>query len=181
MFDFLFGQKSGEKEQAEKEEAKKKTSAAGTNIKYDPNLIAELKADHGLLIDLFKGLVITTEKRNEQMLTEQLHEFGNKLRGHLLKENVRFYVYLRASLQADESSMSIMHDFAHEMQQIGRAVTDFLNKYTSIPHWDESHWTVFEHDLNAVGKVLVQRIESEEGSLYTLYLPPNEYSWVPLI
>lgn len=175
MFDFLFGHKQNETGQADNTAAQKNTNSPGTGINYDPNLVAELKSDHGQLISLFTRIVATSSQRNDQLITEQLNEFGQKLRGHLLKENVRFYVYLKNSLQADENSMSIMQDFSHEMQQIGRAVTDFLHKYTNVPQWDEAQWAVFDRDLGSVGKVLTRRIESEEDTLYTLYLPPSNY------
>lgn len=173
MFDFLFGHKHSEADEAA---AKKTAIAPGNGINYDANLVAELKADHGLLVALFSGIVSTTAQRDDKMLAEQLNAFGQKLRGHLLKENVRFYVYLKNSLQSDENSLAIMQDFAREMQQIGRAVTDFLNKYTRVAQWDDAQWAVFERDLNGVGRVLTQRIESEEGTLYTLYLPPSGYN-----
>lgn len=174
MFDFLFGRKENETNEAT--ETAQRTSAPGNGINYDPNLIAELKSDHGHLLALFANIIASTEKRNDRLLVEQLSEFGQKLRGHLLKENVRFYVYLKNNLQSDENSLAIMQDFSHEMQQIGRAVTDFLHKYISVPQWDDAQWAVFDRDLNAVGKVLTRRIESEEDTLYTLYLPQSGYS-----
>lgn len=175
MFDFLFGRKQDDEKQVETATVKNPPASPGNSINYDPNLVTELKADHGLLVGLFTGIVATTGQRNHKLLTEQLNEFGQKLRGHLLKENVRFYVYLKKSLQSDEDSMSIMQEFAHEMQQIGRAVTDFLHTYTHVTHWDDAQWAVFERDLNGVGKVLTQRIGAEEDTLYTLYLPPAGY------
>lgn len=175
MFEFLFGRKQNETTQPEDTVTQKKPGSPGTGIDYDPNLIAELKSDHAQLISLFTKIVSTTSQRNDQLLIKQLNEFGQKLRGHLLKENVRFYVYLKNSLQSDENSLRIMQDFSHEMQLIGRAVTDFLHKYTNVPQWDDAQWAVFERDLKSVGNVLTQRIESEEGTLYTLYLPPGTY------
>lgn len=176
MFDFIFGRKQDETRQDEEAIiARNAPAAPGNSINYDAHLVAELKSDHGLLVKLFTAIVSTTGQRNSKQLTEQLNEFGQKLRGHLLKENVRFYVYLKNSLQSDENSLSIMQEFSHEMQQIGRAVTDFLHTYTHVTQWDDAQWAVFERDLNSVGKVLTQRIESEENTLYTLYLPPAGY------
>ncbi|HEY6095780.1 MAG TPA: hemerythrin domain-containing protein [Gallionellaceae bacterium] len=176
MFDFLFGRKESETNETAETARKDAPAAPGNGISYDPNLIAELKLDHSHLLSLFANIISTTNQRNEKLLVEQLNEFGQKLRGHLLKENVRFYVYLKNSLRSDENSLAIMQDFSHEMQQIGRAVTDFLHKYISVPQWDDAQWAVFDRDLNAVGKVLGRRIESEEDTLYTLYLPQSGQS-----
>jgi len=174
MFDFLFKQRKDDADNPLENDSA--TIAPGTNIHYDPKLVAELKSDHGDLISLFTDIATTAEQRDSDLLTRQLAKFGTMLRGHILKENVRFYVYLKASLRSDESSLSIMQEFAVEMQQIGRAVTDFLHKYTTVPHWDDAQWAVFERDLNAVGGVLTKRIETEENTLYPLYMPPGSYN-----
>ena len=83
MFDFLFGRKQNETTQPDDTVTQKKPGSPGTSIDYDPNLIAELKSDHAQLISLFTKIVSTTSQRNDQLLTKQLNEFGQKLRGHL--------------------------------------------------------------------------------------------------
>ena len=176
MLKFLFGNKQDQAGLAPETEILHTGGIApGTNIRFDPKLVSELKVDHGQLVSQFQEIVATTGKRDNDLLVKQFAKFGSTLRGHILKENVRFYVYLKSSLQSDESSLSIMQEFAQEMQQIGRAVTDFLHKYTSVAKWDEAQWAVFERDLNAVGQVLTSRIETEENTLYPLYLPPGNY------
>lgn len=177
MLKFLFGKKQDESSLAsEPANTKSGGIAPGTNIHFDPELVSELESDHAQLISLFTEIVETTGQRNGNRLVVQLNKFGNTLRGHILKENVRFYVYLKFSLQSDESSLAIMQEFAQEMQKIGRAVTDFLYKYTTVAKWDEAQWAIFDRDLHAVGKVLTNRIETEENTLYPLYLPPGSYN-----
>lgn len=179
MFDFLFKRKTAAPApvaEPVKEPVQVASDVApGTHLHYDPQLVHELLADHGRLVELFQDVSRLAQQRDSEALTEQLARFGDNLRGHVLKENVRLYVYLRHSLQADEDSLAIMQEFAHEMHQIGRAVSDFLRKYTQVPHWDDSQWAVFDRDLSAVGKVLTRRIQTEENTLYPLYLPPGDY------
>ena len=147
--------------------------APGINIRFDPKLVSELKADHVQLISLFNEISTITAQRDNQLLNRQLGKFGSTLQGHILKENVRFYVYLKSSLQEDEDNLFIMQGFSQEMQQIGRSVTDFLHKYTNIAQWDGAQWTVFDRDLKEIGAVLRKRFESEEKTLYPLYLSPD--------
>lgn len=173
MFGYLFGRNKGGTSPSEQPEATAEETAT-TGIRYDPSLISELKSDHGRLVSLFQDIAAITNKRDARLLTRQLDEFGDKLREHLLKENVRFYVYLKSSLPPDGSNLATSQTFAREMQQIGRVVTNFLHKYTSIGQWEDGHWPAFESELAAIGRVLTQRIESEEGTLYPLYLPPGE-------
>jgi DNA polymerase/3'-5' exonuclease PolX len=93
----------------------------------------------------------------------------------LLKENVRFYVYLQHSLEGDAENAAIMHEFRREMQHIGKAVADFLHKYTTEGEWDGMMWQSFQQEVGGIGKVLVKRIQTEENVLYPLYLPVQDY------
>lgn len=149
--------------------------ASGTQLHYDPNLVPSLVADHRALAGIFGEVVAALEQKNMARAKEKLGEFGDALRGHLLKENVRFYVYLQHSLEGDNENAAIMHEFRREMQHIGKAVADFLHKYTAEGEWDEKMWQSFQQEAGGIGKVLTKRIETEENILYPLYLPPQEY------
>lgn len=179
MFDFLFRRKPATPIPAAipaaSPSAPEPISAPGTRLHYDARLVEELLADHKGLMAQFGTILHATGKRDSETVVSSLIDFGDHLRGHIFKENVRLYVYLKHSLEADEDSLEIMHGFSREMHQIGRAVTDFLHRYTHETVWDDAHWVVFERDLKAVGGVLGKRIQTEEGVLYPLYLPPASY------
>lgn len=176
MFGFLFKRKPAEPSPPSSPvPAPAAEVAPGTHLHFDPGLVAELKADHGQLVALFQQVGESAVRRDSQALAERLTRFGDSLRGHVLKENVRLYVYLKHSLQSDENSLAVMQEFAREMHQIGQAVTGFLQKYTQVSQWDDAQWDVFDRDLGAVGKVLTRRIETEENTLYPLYMPPGQY------
>ncbi|MBI5329194.1 MAG: hemerythrin domain-containing protein [Betaproteobacteria bacterium] len=175
MFDFLFRRKT-ETPAPAPASTPAADVAPGTHLHYDPHLTPELLADHKALLGQFGAVLSATGKRDSSAVIELLNRFGDDLRGHILKENIRLYVYLKHSLQNDEDSLEIMQGFSREMHQIGRAVTDFLHRYTHENTWDEAHWVVFERDLKGVGGVLGKRIQTEESVLYPLYLPPTDYA-----
>lgn len=79
--------------------------AAGTSMRLDPKLAEELKHEHGKLIALSHEIVRIASQRDNGSLIRLLGKFGNALRGHMLKENVRFYVYLRSGLQPAQASL----------------------------------------------------------------------------
>jgi hypothetical protein len=56
------------------------------------------------------------------------------------------------------------------MNTIARAVVEFVKKYQRLGI-DHSLQVQFTVDYRAVGGLLVQRIEREEGNLYPLYQP----------
>lgn len=180
MFEFLWKRKKQATQEVAREPAKAATPAesgvaAGTQLHYDPNLVPNLVSDHRILLGIFGEIAVAMEQKNMIRTKEKLGEFGDALRGHLLKENVRFYVYLQHSLEGDAENAAIMHEFRREMQHIGKAVADFLHKYTAEGEWDGRMWQGFQQEVGGIGKVLTKRIETEENSLYPLYLPQQDY------
>lgn len=180
MFEFLWKRKKPATQEETRQPAPASTAdtqgvASGTQVHYDPALVSSLVSDHQVLLGIFGEIVAAMEQKNVSRTKEKLGEFGDALRGHLLKENVRFYVYLQHSLEGDTENAAIMHEFRREMQHIGKAVADFLHKYTAEGEWDEKMWQSFQQEVGGIGKVLTKRIQTEENILYPLYLPPQDY------
>jgi hypothetical protein len=179
MFEFLWKRKKpatqDEVRQPKQPAAAAGGMASGTQLHYDPGLVPSLVSDHQALLGIFGEIAAAMEQKNVTRTKDKLGEFGDALRGHLLKENVRFYVYLQHSLERDKENAAIMHEFRKEMQHIGKAVADFLHKYTAEGEWDEKMWQSFQQEVGGIGKVLTKRIQTEENILYPLYLPPQEY------
>lgn len=148
-------------------------AAPGTQVYHDPALVAGLVADHHKLVALFGEIGAAMEKRDARLLRQKLGDFGDALRNHLLTENIKFYVYLQHSLAAESGHAATMREFRREMQHIGKAVADFLQKYTAEAAWDERVWMDFSDAADEIGKVLTRRIQTEENVLYPLYLPPT--------
>ena len=57
------------------------------------------------------------------------------------------------------------------MNGIATALTKFTNTYGGDKGIANEEVDTFKSDLNAIGEVLVKRINLEEDHLYTLYLP----------
>ena len=144
--------------------------APGTMIHYHPDLIGKLKQDHQALLALFGSIQAAFAAGRLQEVVGHLDAFRTGIQSHLLIENVRLYIYLEHQLAGDETSHQLIHDFRHEMDGIGKAVVGFLAKYKDLSV-DTNLVASFGRDLEAVGKVLVDRIQREEATLYPLYSP----------
>ena len=142
--------------------------APGTRIRFHPQLIAKLTADHRALLSLFGETSHAAARGYVAIAAERLEAFRVALQGHLLTENIRLYVYLQHMCADDPSSYTLIHEFRHEMDGIGKAVMNFLAKYKELARSPEL-LNAFGEDLAAIGKVLVSRIEREEATLYPLY------------
>lgn len=174
LLDFLFGKKKTATEPSRPAPDNVLTTAGqaapGTNINYNPELVAQLKADHQALLAIFGHIKGAYEAGDMRATSAHLESFRNQLMAHLLKENVRFYIYLEHALASDPASQALVHQFRHEMDGIGKAVMVFLDKYRQIAV-DASLAGSFGADLASIGNVLVQRVRNEEETLYPLYLP----------
>ena len=146
-------------------------SAPGTAIHHDPALIAGLKRDHELLLEIFGAIGQASKAGDLAGVQKRLEHFRIALQDHLLKENVRLYVYLEHLLRGDPTSHQLMHGFRHEMDDIGRAVVAFLGKYKGIAAHPELAAS-FANDLAGVGQALAGRIRREEDTLYPMYEAP---------
>ncbi|HEC05443.1 MAG TPA: hemerythrin domain-containing protein [Thiolapillus brandeum] len=150
----------------------RKGRAPGTEIYYHSELVPELLDDHKQLLKLFTEIGQEYAAERFTQLPLLLRDFGTLLREHLLKENVKLYIYLKHTLADDPESAALTQGFRSEMHGINRTVTRFLSHYI-LDEWDEQRRKQFGADLDAIGKVLVKRIETEESVLYPLYQPPK--------
>jgi hypothetical protein len=173
LFDLLFGKKAvpaSTAAPAAAAPAAHAASAPGTTIHYDPRLIEALKEDHSLLLDIYKAIDAARREGNLMTVQTRLDQFRMMLQDHLLKENVRLYVYLEHVLASDPTSHQLMHEFRHEMDGIGRVVVGFLGKYRQIGIHPELA-AAFDTDFAAIGQALTARIRREEDTLYPMYAP----------
>lgn len=175
MFEFfksLLGKKDGL--QAGESQAASTGAAPGTEIYYSPELIAGFLDDHQQLLKLFGELNETYVAKKYKKLPGMLAEFGTMLRGHLLTENIKLYIYLQRVLANDPENAALIQGFRTEMNGISKTVTAFLKHYGE-EDWGDQRKASFGKELEAIGGVLVKRIETEESMLYPLYMPPEAY------
>jgi hypothetical protein len=169
MFGFISDFFSGRDNQKEAPKLAEAPKAGANSIAYDPNLIAALEADHSKLVELYgKMWDEGFEKKNYVKLSRILGEFKSLFQGHLLKENVRFYVYLEQSLGNDKHTLAVVKEFRSDMNDIANAVIGFCKRYGK-PQFTPAMELQFKKDYTAIGEALTRRVQSEERDLYSLY------------
>lgn len=148
--------------------------APGTEIGYHPDLIPRFQMTHQALQKLYVSIKTQTEHGQLADAQKSLDAFRKALTGHLLEENVKLYTYLARCLAVDPANNELMASMKSEMGQIGTTVMAFIKTYT------QSGITPFNKRLfldgwDEIGAILADRIEREETSLYTMYLPPDAF------
>ncbi|HJP99862.1 MAG TPA: hemerythrin domain-containing protein [Rhodanobacteraceae bacterium] len=149
-------------------------TAPGTEIRYDPELIPHFVASHRGLSGLADQLEAKVVERKYFEATQLLRQFKTDIFRHFLEENVRFYTYLAYCLKTDAEGGAMMADMRREMGEVGRAITRFLKEFEAGIGADNAG--AFLHQFKDVVAILADRIQREEGSLYTLYRPPSEFA-----
>lgn len=147
-----------------------KEQKTDSGIRYDANLVPSLKKDHQQLLGLYGQIKQAAEQGQYALIPAKLRELKHALQSHLVVENVRFYVYVQQHMAADGDASSLIADLRKEMDGIARAAVQFINHYETTPFTAEVAAT-FLKELGDIGAVLVQRINTEESRLYTLYMP----------
>ena len=170
MFGFLT------KKRRSKVPQRKAVTSPSEGISYDDSLIENFQDEHKSLLRLFGVIKAAAEQKDFKRVQIKLKRFTSILRGHLLTENVKLYVYLSKELANDPENKEIIMSFRREMMQIGKVVNQFVTAY-SKPVWSDDMREYFLPELLAIGEVLVERIEREENTLYPLYLPKDHYSY----
>ncbi|GAB2877967.1 hemerythrin domain-containing protein [Microbulbifer echini] len=147
-------------------------SAKGSRtISYDPTLIKALEDDHRHLIGIFQRMWSEGfEKQNYRQLSQLLTQFKSGFQAHLIKENVRFYVYLEQALAGDAHTLQVVKDFRTDMNEIANAVVQFCKRYNHEAFTPEMVRD-FKVDYQKIGEALTRRTALEEKELYVLYQP----------
>lgn len=143
---------------------------AGRCPSFDPTLVPSLQADHRALLELIKRAAAAAATDNTQAAIRALHKFHTLLSEHLLTENTRLYLYIRASAPGrapDAAQMS--RGFQVEMNQIARGISHFVERYTEREHMILG--PAFMVDLDSVRQTLRARFAREESTLFPLYAP----------
>jgi len=148
--------------------------APGTQLPYDPALISRFEGHHQALFKLVDAIEKSAENQSYNQLKKQLVTFRGALQEHLLEENLKLYVYLTRCLNHDPVNVQLVDGMKVEMNQIASKVIDFLNQFIE-GHIGEDNLATFNEGFSKMKAVLAERVQREENTLYTLYLPPDSY------
>lgn len=143
--------------------------APAVGISYNPNLIAKLKDDHQELFAVYTRLHESATSARFAKITDDLIVLRRAFNGHILLENVRFYVYLERLLKDHPEEKNYVHSLRKDMNGIASAVSGFCERWITQPVTNLTQST-FTAELQGIGGALTSRVELEETTLYTLYV-----------
>lgn len=144
------------------------STAPGTEIRYSPTLVDELKSEHQKLFAAYVSIKEHFERNDFATVSQQLNDFRFNLHNHLITENVRLYIYLGSITSNNKEKFEMVRSFRQEMEGIGKTALRLLKKYEAIDINQELAGP-FLQDFAAIGAILTERVKNEESVLYPLY------------
>lgn len=148
------------------------SKANGTDVHYHPALIREFTAEHQQLISQLMATEQALTQKNHRKLHDNLEMFTANLGEHILKKNIKLYVYLQHTLKSSKETNTTINLFKRGMISIGRKTNAFLNKHEESVLSGEIKPT-FSTELKEIITALTQHTEQEASKLYPLYQPPT--------
>ena len=143
-------------------------------IKYYPNLVKELISENNENIIIFTSIIKAAKNRNYEKVSVLLRFFQNKVNSHLLKENIKFYIYTRNALKNDPLSLNLMRYFKAKSLIVSKNISLFIETYVDCI-WTNVTIKLFEKSIiDILDSLNLMRYEKER-KLYPLYLHPDDY------
>jgi hemerythrin-like domain-containing protein len=131
-------------------------------------LVDVLRVQHAELLRLIQRVTEAVERDSERDVSAALASLTAALLAHLAIEDERLYPALTRATNRSALDMpsKIARTYEHNMETISVALRAFLEKYSGAETLDLPS---FRRDWHLVSELLVDRIASEEKTLYPLY------------
>ena len=143
-------------------------SAPGTQILYDANLVPRLKLDHVQLLKIYSGIDTAVRLGKYKNTFALLEAFKSLFNAHALTEYTKLYIFLDYAFRKEPDYHDLIIQFRTEMHQIGKAIRAFYINW-SQQKLDSHNAPLLLAELDKIGQILVERIETEETRLYEIY------------
>lgn len=151
----------------------KKQFAPGTEIAYDPGLIAHFKGYHETLQQLYADIVAAHGGGDVSKLEQALQKLLQVFEQQQLEEGIKLFVYLSKCLQ-DSDLQELVVSTKQNLSRASRKLRSLVRHYVQ-QGVAASDATQLDADIEALGADLQSIIQQKETSLFTLYLAPDNY------
>jgi RNase P subunit RPR2 len=136
-------------------------------LHYDSKLIKNFHKDHQKLIKSIKKISYYLDRNNEKKAKNLLKQLKTTMLNHFMEEDIKLYRYLKKYYCDSNETLAVVKNFETTIKIIQRDVVEFLDCYTQE---NSKLNNDFKEKFYAIVNDLDSRIETEEQSLYTLYI-----------
>jgi hypothetical protein len=148
--------------------------AEGTKICYNPRLIVELIKEQKLLMSQLMEIEVALVNSNPSEIHKKLDAFNATLGDHILKKNIKLYIYMQYSMKKNNNKDVNLATFKRNMTATSRLANTFINEHESTLSKGRVKPSLAD-DLTAIIKEIADHTENEKTGLFPYYLPPEAY------
>ena len=148
-------------------------TTAARELPYDPALVTALTLEHRSLVTLLVQAKTLAQREHYGDVMDALQRFSQGLAEHLKRESAELHPYLTDHIRG-EGSDHILREMRASSVHVEKAVEGFLKHYAGYPV-GERNVGMFMMEIDGVSEEFCERIEKEEATVYTLYMPPEAY------
>lgn len=149
--------------------------AEGTEITYNPRLIIELIDEHKMLMAQLIEIEKAFAENNHKKLHQKLEAFNTSLGDHMLKKNIKLYIYMQYSMKQAKQANVDISTYKRGMTAVGRHANSFLNNHEKSVQKGRIKPS-FGEELEAIINEFASHTDNEKSELYPYYLPPDAYA-----
>jgi hypothetical protein len=137
------------------------------SLGFDSKLIKKFHKDHIKLVKTITKISESIESNDEKKTKTFLKQLRVEILGHFMEEDIKLYRYLKKYYVDSEDTMALIKNFESAIKKIQKDVISFLDTYIKE---DKRIDRNFKEKFSLIVENLSTRIETEENSLYTLYI-----------
>lgn len=142
--------------------------SASPKVLHHPRLIGQLENDHERLIELYGMLKSAVAASRMSDLNGLLTQFSSVLRGHIMAENMKLYIFLSYHLADRPEQVARVKKMRRAKKALANQVTSMRQQFAD-QHMDETLLSSFASQLADIGLNLGERVKEEDAFLYPLY------------
>jgi len=151
-----------------------KGQAEGTEIAYNPRLIIELIGEHKHLMSQLLEVETAFSNGNIAETHKKLEAFNTSLGNHMLKKNIKLYIYMQYSMKHNNNSDVNIAEFKRGMTAASRHANSFIKNHENTLSKGRIKPS-FGEELEAIIQEIATHTEHEKSGLFPYYLPPDAY------
>jgi hypothetical protein len=140
----------------------------GTQIRFDPQLVETLIAEHHELLAACERLEIACNKERVAQIADQLQAIEDHLRQHRIQEDVKLMIFVEKRYSDNDEMAALLSMFRKERDSMKRQLSEFFAKYALLRECP-SLVADLREDVGKAIKLIVGMIEAEEQNFFPLY------------
>jgi len=131
------------------------------------SLTQKFQKDHKDLVSQITSITKAVSEDKIHKAKQELKKFKLAILGHFMEEDIKLYWYLKNYYKDYETTMDTIEEFEKSMKVVQRDLLHFLDYYSRE---DIKIDYTFDRKFDSIVDFLSKRIETEENTLYTLYI-----------